>query len=174
MRVLITAGPTREHLDPVRYLSNGSSGKMGYALAAAAARRGWDVELVSGPVALSAPPGVDVSRVTSAQEMYEACLARFSECDAFIAVAAVADFRPKFRSDHKGAKAATSKSMELEPTVDILRSLVQQRRDEQVLIGFAAETGELEHKAPAKLKAKGCDYVVANDVSAPGVGMESD
>lgn len=174
MRVLITAGPTREHLDPVRYLTNGSSGKMGYAIAEAALLRGWDVKLVSGPVSLAAAEGVEVVRVVSAQEMYEACLERFDDCDVFIAVAAVADFRPKYRSDHKATKAATDSTLELEPTVDILKSLGKQRSKDQILIGFAAETGDLEHKAIAKLNAKGCDYIVANDVSAPGVGMEAD
>ncbi len=174
MRVLISAGPTREHLDPVRYLSNGSSGKMGYALAAAAAQRGWEVNLVSGPVTLEAPAGVTLTAVVSAQEMYDACRSRFSACDAFIAVAAVADFRPKFRFDHKETKAETDSVLELEPTVDILKSLGQQRRDSQVLVGFAAETGDLEQKAPAKLIAKGCDWIVGNDISAPGVGMEAD
>jgi len=174
MRVLITAGPTREYLDPVRYLSNGSSGKMGYALAEAAVRRGWDVELVSGPVSLTVPPGVNVTRVISAQEMFEVCQEKFPDSDVFIAVAAVADFRPKFRSDHKATKAATNSTLELEPTVDILKTLGGQKAKEQTVIGFAAETRDLEYKAIAKLQAKGCDYLVANDVSAPGVGMEAD
>src|SRR5690606_25578352 len=100
MRCLITAGPTREHLDPVRFLSNGSSGKMGYALAAAAVERGWEVELVSGPVELTPPEGVRVTRVVSAQEMFEACAERFASCDVFIAVAAVADYRPVRREAH--------------------------------------------------------------------------
>lgn len=174
MRCLITAGPTREHLDPVRYLTNGSSGKMGYALAEAAAARGWDVELVSGPVALAAPAGVDLKRVISADDMLRACEERFAACDVFIAVAAVADFRPRFRSDQKKTKAATGSSLELEPTVDILKALGEGRRADQILVGFAAETSDLETKAPAKLKAKGCDWIVGNDVSAPGVGMEAD
>jgi phosphopantothenoylcysteine decarboxylase/phosphopantothenate--cysteine ligase len=174
MRVLITAGPTREYLDPVRYLSNGSSGKMGYALAEAAARRGWEVQLVSGPVTLPAPEGVDVIPVVSAAEMHAACGERFAACDAFIAVAAVADFRPKYRADQKETKAATGTTLELEPTVDILQAMSAQRRKGQVIVGFAAETQDLEQRALAKLEAKGCDWIVGNDVSAPGVGMEAD
>ncbi|GAB5562227.1 MAG: hypothetical protein SynsKO_38740 [Synoicihabitans sp.] len=174
MRVLITAGPTREHLDPVRYLTNGSSGKMGYALAEAVAERGWSVELVSGPVSLADPGGVAVTRIVSAQEMFEVCTAKFAACDLFMAVAAVADFRPRFRSDQKQTKVETGSSLELEPTVDILRSLAMNRRHDQILVGFAAETFDLEIKAPAKLLTKGCDWIVGNDVSAPGVGMESD
>lgn len=174
MRCLITAGPTREHLDPVRYLTNGSSGKMGYALAEAAVARGWAVDLVSGPVALTAPNGVDLTPVVSADDMLQACELRFAACDIFIAVAAVADFRPRFRSDQKQTKAATGSSLELEPTVDILKTLGSKRRADQILVGFAAETSDLENKAPAKLVAKGCDWIVGNDVSAPGVGMEAD
>lgn len=174
MRCLITAGPTREHLDPVRYLTNGSSGKMGYALAEAAVARGWAVDLVSGPVSLAVPDGVDLTPVVSADDMLQACELRFAACDIFIAVAAVADFRPRFRSDQKQTKAATGSSLELEPTVDILKTLGSQRRADQILVGFAAETSDLENKAPAKLVAKGCDWIVGNDVSAPGVGMEAD
>lgn len=174
MRFLITAGPTREHLDPVRYLSNGSSGKMGYALAAAAAARGGGVDLVSGPVAIAAPDGVQVTRVVSADDMLAACAARFDACDVFIAVAAVADYRPAQRSDSKAAKVKGPHTLELVPTVDILRTLGRRRRPGQLLIGFAAETGDLDVKAPAKLAAKGCDWIVANDVSARGLGMEAD
>jgi phosphopantothenoylcysteine decarboxylase / phosphopantothenate---cysteine ligase len=174
MRVLITAGPTREHLDPVRYLTNGSSGKMGYALATVAIRRGWDVDLVSGPVELPPPPGADVVRVISAAEMYEACAVRFGQCDVFVAVAAVADFRPKFRADQKQTKVETDTTLELEPTVDILKTLGLRRQAHQRVVGFAAETHDLDVKAPAKLAAKGCDWIVANDVSGTDVGMESD
>ncbi|MDB4385372.1 phosphopantothenoylcysteine decarboxylase [Opitutaceae bacterium] len=174
MRCLITAGPTREHLDPVRYLTNGSSGKMGYALAEAAVARGWEVDLVSGPVVLATPVGVDLIPVVSADEMLQACESRFAACDVFIAVAAVADFRPRFRSDQKQTKASTGSSLELEPTVDILKTLGSHRGADQILVGFAAETSDLETKAPAKLVAKGCDWIVGNDVSAPGIGMEAD
>ncbi len=174
MRFLITAGPTREHIDPVRYLSNGSSGKMGYALSAAAAARGGEVALVSGPVALAAPPGVSVTRVVSAADMLAACAERFDACDVFIAVAAVADYRPAQRSDDKAAKVKGPHALQLEPTEDILKTMGQQRRPGQLLVGFAAETSDLDVKAPAKLAAKGCDWIVANDVSAPGIGMDAD
>ena len=123
---------------------------------------------------LAAPSGVEVTRVVSADEMHQACEARFEACDVFIAVAAVADFRPRFRSDQKQTKAATGSNLELEPTVDILKALAAKRRADQVIVGFAAETSDLETKAPAKLAAKGCDWIVGNDVSAPGVGMEAD
>jgi phosphopantothenoylcysteine decarboxylase/phosphopantothenate--cysteine ligase len=147
---------------------------MGYALAEAAVARGWAVDLVSGPVSLAVPDGVDLTPVVSADDMLQACESRFAACDIFIAVAAVADFRPRFRSDQKQTKAATGSSLELEPTVDILKTLGSQRRADQILVGFAAETSDLENKAPAKLVAKGCDWIVGNDVSAPGVGMEAD
>jgi phosphopantothenoylcysteine decarboxylase/phosphopantothenate--cysteine ligase len=174
MRCLITAGPTREYWDPVRYLSNGSSGKMGYALAEAARALGWTVELVSGPVALPAPAGVELVKVVSAAEMMEACEARFDDCDVFIAVAAVSDYRPKRRLLDKGAKHDGPMTMEFEPTADILKTMGARRRANQVLIGFAAETSDLERKAPEKLRRKHCDWIVANDVSRPEVGMESD
>jgi len=174
MRCLITAGPTREHLDAVRYLSNGSSGKMGYALAAAAVARGWAVELVSGPVSIAAPAGAEVTRVVSAAEMLAACEARFAACDVFIAVAAVADYRPKVRAAQKEAKAGGGLTLELEPTVDILATLARGKRAEQVVVGFAAETAELERKAREKLARKGCDWIVGNDVSAPGIGMDAE
>lgn len=174
MRCLITAGPTREHLDPVRFLSNGSSGKMGYALAVAAAARGWVVELVSGPVALAAPAGVDVTRVVSAQQMFDACAARFETCDVFIAVAAVADYRPRTAAPLKVEKAAGPVTIELEPTVDILRTLAARKRPEQVVVGFAAETHDLERRARRKLEQKNCNWLVANEVFGPRVGMDSD
>ena len=174
MRFLITAGPTREHIDPVRYLSNGSSGKMGYALAEAARARGGEVELVSGPVAIPAPVGVTLTRVISAADMHAACEARLADADVFIAVAAVADYRPKHRSTDKAAKVQGAHALELEPTVDILKAMGARRRAGQVLIGFAAETSDLDVKAPAKLAAKGCDWIVANDVSAAGIGMDAD
>ena len=174
MRCLITAGPTREHWDPVRYLSNGSSGKMGYALAEAALHRGWEVSLVSGPVAIKPPPGVIVTKVVSAAEMLQACEARFSECDIFIAVAAVSDYRPKLRAGEKGGKHNGPMTLELEPTADILKTMGARRRTDQVLIGFAAETSDLERKAAEKLVRKNCDWIVANDVSRPEIGMESD
>lgn len=174
MRCLITAGPTREHLDPVRFLSNGSSGKMGYALAAAATLRGWQVDLVSGPVALSAPMGVRVHRVTSAAEMFAACEPLFATCDVFIAVAAVADFRPYAPSLQKRKKPGGPITLEVVPTIDILRTLAARKRPGQRVVGFAAETHDVEVHARQKLEAKHLDWVVANDVSQPNLGMNAD
>jgi phosphopantothenoylcysteine decarboxylase/phosphopantothenate--cysteine ligase len=174
MRCLITAGPTREHLDPVRFLSNGSSGKMGYALAAAATARGWQVDLVSGPVALSVPPRLQLHRVTSAAEMFAACEPLFAACDVFIAVAAVADFRPRSPSPVKGKKTGGPMTLELVPTIDILQTLAARKRPGQRVVGFAAETHDIEAHARQKLAAKNLDWVVANDVSQPGLGMNAD
>lgn len=174
LRCLITAGPTREHIDPVRYLSNGSSGKMGYALAADAAQRGWTVELVSGPVALLEPAGVQVQRVVSAQEMFEVTAAAFPRCDVFIAVAAVADFRPTRQSALKIKKESSVLSLELEPTVDILKTLAAKKTPQQTVIGFAAETNDLEAYAKRKLVEKNLDWIVANDVSDVSIGMNAD
>lgn len=173
-RCLITAGPTREHLDPVRFLSNGSSGKMGYALAAAARLRGWQVDLVSGPVCLPEPEGVTVHQAVSAAEMLAACEPLFALCDLFIAVAAVADYRPKQFSTEKTAKHGDAISLELVPTVDILRTLAARRRPGQIVVGFAAETSDVEARARAKLSRKQLDWIVANDVSRPEIGMNAD
>ena len=173
-RCLLTAGPTREHLDPVRYLSNGSSGKMGYALAAAAAARGWQVDLVSGPVALPAPVGVAMHRVVSAAEMFTACEPLFGECDLFIAVAAVADYRPKDISDRKQKKTPGPVTLELVPTIDVLKTLAASRRPGQTIVGFAAETNDVEGYARKKLTEKRLDWIVANDVSLPGLGMNAE
>lgn len=174
LRCLITAGPTREHLDPVRFLSNGSSGKMGYAIADAAASLGWAVELVSGPVSLRAPAGVRLRSVVSAQEMFEACEPLFPNCDVFIAVAAVADFRPRVSAGQKVKKSEQSLVLELEPTVDILKTLAARKRANQVVVGFAAETQDVENYARRKLTEKNLDWIVANDVSRPELGMNVD
>lgn len=174
LRCLLTAGPTREHLDPVRFLSNGSSGKMGYALAAAAVRRGWSVDLVSGPVALEKPVGARVHRVVSAQEMFAATEPLFASCDLFIAVAAVADYRPREVSATKSKKTGGPVVLELEPTIDILKTLAARKRPDQVVVGFAAETNDLEAYAQRKLVEKNLDWIVANDVSGPEIGMNSD
>jgi phosphopantothenoylcysteine synthetase/decarboxylase len=173
LRCLITAGPTREHLDPVRFLSNGSSGRMGYALAEAARARGWQVDLVSGPVALLPPPGVSVHPVVSAAEMLAACEPLFAGCDVFIAVAAVADFRPKVAAREKMKKSGFGGSfaLELVPTVDILKTLAGSKRPGQVVAGFAAETQDLEVSARRKLAEKNLDWIVANNVSRPDVGI---
>lgn len=174
MRVLVTAGPTREYLDPVRFFSNASSGKMGYALAAAAVARGWRVDLVSGPVSLPRPEGAAVHPVVSATEMMAACEWLFPQCALLLMVAAVADYRPREFVPHKTKKTGEPLAVELVPTVDILRTLGARRQPGQTLVGFAAETDELETYARRKLMEKNCDWIVANDISQPGVGMEAD
>ncbi|MFT3868102.1 MAG: phosphopantothenoylcysteine decarboxylase [Nibricoccus sp.] len=174
IRCLITAGPTREFLDPVRFISNGSSGKMGYALAAAGVARGWLVDLVSGPVSLAAPTGVRLTRVVTAQEMYEACLPLFGGCDVFIAVAAVSDYKPRFRSAEKTKKTTGGLTLDLEPTIDILKTLAATKTPQQTVVGFAAETRDVEIYAQRKLTEKKLDWIVANDVSQPGLGMDAE
>ena len=164
-RLLVTAGPTHEAIDPVRYIANASTGKMGYAIAAAAARRGAQVTLVSGPCALPAPEGVVRIDVTSAREMYEACMAAFPGCDGAVCTAAVADYTPAAPADHKLKKAHERlDSIELVETTDILAELCRQKGD-RVVIGFAAETNDLIANAQSKLARKGADLIVANDVS---------
>jgi phosphopantothenoylcysteine decarboxylase/phosphopantothenate--cysteine ligase len=174
LRCLLTAGPTREHLDPVRFLSNGSSGKMGYALAAVAAARGWHVDLVSGPATLAAPPSVALHRVVSAAEMLAVCAPLFPVCDVFIAVAAVADYRPKEISARKENKSIGPLTLELVPTVDVLRTLAATKQPGQTVVGFAAETHDIEARARRKLAAKNLDWIVANDVSRLDLGMGAD
>lgn len=169
---LITAGPTREPLDPVRYLSNRSSGKMGYALAEAAARRGAKVILVSGPTALKPPGGVDFVGVETANEMLNAVMARVDEATVVIKAAAVADFRPKQKAPQK-LKGKSAFALELEPNPDIAAEVGSRRRN-QVLIGFAAETENVLENARKKLASKKLDAIVANDISQPGIGMDSD
>ena len=169
MHVLITAGPTREYLDDVRFLSNASSGRMGYALADAALRRGWRVTLVSGPVSLAPPIGADVVSVVSAQDMLEACLRSLSQVDGVIAVAAVADYRPHSRIAGKFHRTSDPLHVELVPNPDILAELGR-RKTRQWTVGFAVESDELVNRARAKLAAKNCDAIVANHASA----MESD
>lgn len=173
IRCVITAGPTREHLDPVRYFSNGSSGKMGYALAASARKRGWRVDLVSGPVALAAPHGVRVHRVVSADEMFRETERCFADCDLLIMCAAVADFRPVRVAAGKVAKETGPFTLEMEPTVDIARTLGAVK-GERMLVGFAAETDDLEERAQAKLAAKNMDWIVGNRVGGRDCAMEGD
>jgi phosphopantothenoylcysteine decarboxylase/phosphopantothenate--cysteine ligase len=172
-RILVTAGPTREPLDPVRYLSNRSSGKMGYALAAAAAGRGARVLLVSGPVALAAPHGVEVVRVETARAMREAVLA--AEADAVFMAAAVADYVPE-PAPVKLKKAEGALTLTLPRGPDILAELGDRKGSGTgpLLVGFAAETEDLLARAAEKLAAKNLDFVVANDVSRPDRGFESD
>lgn len=147
---------------------------MGYALATAAARRGWQVDLVSGPVSLAAPHGVTVHRVVSAADMLAACEPLFGACDLFFAVAAVADYRPKERWAEKRKKAAEALTLELVATVDVLKTLAMRKRAGQTIVGFAAETHDVEAHARRKLVEKRLDWIVANDVSRPGVGMNAD
>jgi len=172
--VLVTAGPTREELDPVRFISNHSSGKMGYALARCAWMRGARVVLVSGPTALPAPFGVEFIAVESAVEMRGAVLARAGECDVIIKAAAVADYRPRVRAEGKLKKKGEEMVVELLKNPDILRELGAAKRPGQLLVGFAAETDDLETNATVKLEEKNLDMIVANDVSTPGAGFNVD
>lgn len=174
VRVLVTAGATREAIDPVRFISNRSSGKMGYALAEAARARGATVTLISGPTHLSAPPQVNVTRVQTAEEMLSAVLAHFDESDVLISAAAIADFKPA-RTFEQKLKKATRKSLtiELEPTPDLLRT-VAERRTHQLLVGFAAESEKVIEHAQEKLRSKNLDLIVANDVTLPDAGFEVD
>ncbi len=172
--VLVTAGPTREELDPVRFLSNYSSGKMGYAIACAARNRGARVILVSGPVNLPEPKGVEAIQVVSAQEMYQAVMEKAGQADLIIKAAAVADFRPVVRGDQKVKKGDSETTVvELQRNLDILAELGQQKGS-RILIGFAAETQELLKHAREKLKNKNLDMIVANDVTQEGAGFDSD
>jgi phosphopantothenoylcysteine decarboxylase / phosphopantothenate---cysteine ligase len=176
VRVLVTAGGTREPIDPVRFIGNRSSGKQGHAIADEAAARGATVTLVTTTIRAT-PPGAEVITVETAAEMERAVLARAATSDVVIMAAAVADFRPKAAAGVKLKKGDGVPEVVLEPTTDILAALGQARRPGQVLVGFAAETasaGELRAHAAQKLRAKHVDLIVANDVSAPGVGFEHD
>jgi phosphopantothenoylcysteine decarboxylase/phosphopantothenate--cysteine ligase len=173
LRFLVTAGGTREAIDPVRYIGNRSSGKMGYAIAAAAAERGAEVILVSGPVALPVPPGVNRTSVESALEMREAVLAAFPAVDVVIKAAAVADYRPQVMAEQKIKKNSANLTVELTKNPDILAELGKIKTG-QFLVGFAAETQELVANATEKLRSKNLDMLVANDVTLPGAGFESE
>jgi phosphopantothenoylcysteine decarboxylase/phosphopantothenate--cysteine ligase len=172
-RVLVTAGPTREAIDPVRFLSNRSSGRMGYAVAAEAVRRGAEVVLISGPTALEPPAGAEIVRVTTAAEMAAAVLARAGAADIVVMAAAVADFTVARPARSKIKKGRGVPEIKLVPTVDILKALAG-RPGRRFTVGFAAETGSLRAQARAKLRAKGLDLIVANDVAAEGRGFDSD
>lgn len=173
-RILVTAGPTREPIDPVRYISNRSSGRMGYAIAEAAKRRGAEVTLVSGPVALAAPMGVTVERVTTAQEMHDAVLARAATHAVVIKAAAVADFAPATVAETKIKKSAEfeSLSITLKKNPDILAD-VAKLTPRPFIVAFAAETNDVEKNAGEKLQRKGADLIVANDVSDASIGFDS-
>ena len=172
-KIMITAGPTREEIDPVRYISNHSSGKMGYALARAARRRGAQVLLISGPTALALPDGVHVINVTSAIEMQSEVLSHVTECDVVIKAAAVADYRPLLRNSTKIKKNADSVAIELTKNPDILAELGKMEH-RPYLVGFAAETDSLEKNATIKLHGKNLDMIVANDVSQGDAGFNVD
>jgi phosphopantothenoylcysteine decarboxylase/phosphopantothenate--cysteine ligase len=173
LRVMVTAGPTREPIDPVRYLSNRSSGKMGYAVAAAAAEAGAQVVLVSGPVVLPAPPGVERVMVETAEEMRQAVMARVSACDVFVGAAAVADYRPARPAAHKIKRKAEPLQLGLEPTPDVLGE-VARLAPRPFTVGFAAETDDLEENALRKLRTRALDLIAANWVGREGVGFEAE
>ncbi len=173
IRCLITAGPTREFIDPVRFISNPSTGKMGFALAEAAVDAGWTVDLVAGPVALEEPDGVILYPVVTAEEMYHQVDALFDACDVLIMTAAVSDFRPKQTLTHKAKKDEAALTVEFERTIDILKT-VTERKVAQTVVGFAAETRDVEAYAREKLAAKRLDWIVANQVGAPGAGFAAD
>lgn len=172
MKLLITAGPTREPLDPVRFLSNRSTGKMGYALAEAAAARGHDVTLISGPVALPPPKEVQIVRIVTAADMLAAVKLHLAPCAALIMAAAVADWRPARVAKRKLKKGSEQTMMlALKRTPDILKTIAK-LKGQRLFIGFAAETHNVRAEAKRKLREKNLDLIVANDVTAPGAGFE--
>ncbi len=167
MHILVTAGPTREYFDTVRFLSNPSSGKMGYAIAGEAARRGHAVVLISGPVALPEPAGAELIYVGSAEEMLQAATLRFDQCQALVMTAAVCDYRPTRRLDHKLKKQYRVRPIHLQPTEDILAHLGTVKGD-RVVIGFAMEDHDHHENAEAKLRRKRCDAIVLNGIENVG------
>ncbi len=174
-KILVTAGPTREIYDPVRFLSNRSSGKMGYALARTAYRRGAEITLISGPTALPAPEGVRTVPVTSAAEMYEMVMSHFEPCSIIVKSAAVSDFRPAEAHDEKIKKDRSPPVMALEQTADILRDLGLKRNQKtQLLVGFAAESSDIEAQGRKKLLDKNLDLIAVNDITAQNAGFAGD
>jgi phosphopantothenoylcysteine decarboxylase/phosphopantothenate--cysteine ligase len=174
VNILVTAGPTREPLDPVRFLTNRSSGKMGYELAAAFAHAGHQILLISGPTALDIPEGVDFLPVETAADMHEAVSNYIGKMEIAIFAAAVADYTPAVVAPEKIKKSGDSLTLELLKTKDILGSARSVFGYQGTLVGFAAETENLETNARSKLSRKGCDLIIANDVSKPGIGFDSD
>ena len=172
IKVLVSAGPTREYLDPVRYISNRSSGIMGYSMAEVALRRGADVALVSGPVTITTPPGVELYSVETAAEMEDVINRLSLDIHVIVMTAAVADYTPCVRAKHKTKKSAPELSLDLVRTNDILSQLVKHRGDGQVIVGFCAETQDLEAQALEKIRRKGLDLLVANNVSQPDAGFD--
>lgn len=173
IRIMVTAGPTRESIDPVRYITNHSSGKMGYAVAQAARERGADVLLISGPAEVECPDGVRLISVTTAQEMEEAVLANFENCDVVVMAAAVADYRPAEVSETKIKKNGDEMVLRLVKNPDILKKLGTMKGN-RILVGFSAETDDLEGNAADKLESKNLDVIVANDVTMEGAGFGTD
>lgn len=174
MHIVISAGPTREAIDPVRYITNRSTGKMGYAIAEAARERGLLVTLVSGPVNLLPPEGVEVINIESAADMAKAMKSAAQTADIIVMAAAVADYRPRQYSTSKVKKSDGDMCIELERTEDILLSLGKNKRPGQILVGFAAETDDLLKNAQGKLERKNLDYIAANIVGVPGRGFAAD
>jgi phosphopantothenoylcysteine decarboxylase/phosphopantothenate--cysteine ligase len=172
-RIIVTAGPTWEPIDPVRFIGNRSTGKMGFAIASEAALRGADVSLILGPGTLAPPPGTEVTNVETAEEMREAVLAGFDRADAVVMAAAVADFRPAETAAEKMKKDKGSPTVGLTANPDILKELGE-RKDRQILVGFAAETTDVESNGRTKLEAKRADVLIANEVGRPGTGFGSD
>lgn len=173
VKILVTAGPTRESIDPVRYITNHSSGKMGYAVAEAASERGGEVLLISGPVSIEKPAGVDFLAVTTAEEMREAVMNNYEAFDIIVMVAAVADYRPSEVSDIKIKKKEDELTLRLEKNIDILKELGKVKGN-RVLAGFCAETNDLLENARKKLEAKNLDIIIANDVTLEGAGFGTD
>lgn len=173
-KIVITAGPTFEDIDPVRFIGNRSSGKMGFALAQAASEQGAEVILIAGPVALCSPRGVERVNVRSAQQMYDAVLAHMDGVDIFVAAAAVADYRPKMKCAQKIKKTESTLALELERTTDILASISKGANRPALVVGFAAETERLDEYAQKKLAGKNLDFIAANDVSNASIGFESE
>jgi phosphopantothenoylcysteine decarboxylase / phosphopantothenate---cysteine ligase len=173
VRFVVTAGPTREAIDPVRFISNRSSGKMGYAIAEAALAAGHEVKLISGPASVARPAGAQFISITTSDELHEEVHRAIRECDALVMCAAVADYKPAKVEPRKMKKRTMPFALELIPTRDILASLPKGNR-EFLVVGFAAETHDLKMNAQKKLREKNCDVIVANDVSKTDSGMESD
>ena len=173
IRCLITAGPTREFIDPVRFISNPSTGKMGFSIAEAAIEAGWNVDLVAGPVALEEPNGAILYPVMTAEEMFHQVDALFDACDVLIMTAAVCDFRPIMHQTHKEKKSDASMNIELERTADILK-IMSERKAHQTVVGFSAETRDVVSYATEKLVSKKLDYIVANEVGKLGSGFAAD
>ena len=173
MKFVVTAGPTRESLDPVRFISNRSSGKMGYAIAEAAIAAGHRVKLISGPATIAPPAAAEFFAVTTSDEMHEQVQRAVPDCDVLVMCAAISDYKPARFSAQKMEKRKTSFALDLIPTIDILASLPRENRS-FLVVGFAAETHDLEMNAQKKLREKNCDMIVANDVSRNDSGMESD